>query len=51
MKNKLTDFKKEKKQLKFTRTKELVLFLIMTFIAFMGFMIVVIYLILLLNKL
>ena len=44
MKKKLTDFEKEKQQLKFIRTKELVLFLIMTCIAFFGFMIVLVYL-------
>jgi hypothetical protein len=44
MKKKLTDFEKEKKQLNFIRTKELVLFLIMTCIAFFGFMIVLVYL-------
>ena len=44
MKNKLTDFEKEKNKLKFTRTKELVLFLIMTCIAFFGFMTVLVYL-------
>lgn len=42
MKNKLTDFEKEKNKLKFTKTKELVLFLIMTFVAFVGFMIMLV---------
>ena len=45
MKKKLTDFEKEKQQLKFIRTKELALLLIMTCIAFFGFMIVLFYLI------
>jgi predicted MFS family arabinose efflux permease len=44
MKNKLTDFEKEKKQLKFIKTKELLLLIIMTCIAFFGFMIVLVYL-------
>ena len=44
MKNKLTDFEKEKNKLKFTRTKELVLFLIMTFVAFVGFIIMLFFL-------
>jgi F0F1-type ATP synthase membrane subunit c/vacuolar-type H+-ATPase subunit K len=44
MKKKLTDFEKEKKQIKFTQTRELVLFLLMTSIAFFGFIIVLIYL-------
>ena len=44
MKKKLTDFEKEKKELKFIRTKELALLLIMTCIAFFGFMTVLVYL-------
>jgi predicted MFS family arabinose efflux permease len=51
MKNKTTQYKKEKKQLKFTRTKEFILLLLMTCIAFIGFMIVLIYLSSLINKL
>jgi hypothetical protein len=49
MKKKLTEFEKEKKQLKFIQTRELVLFLLMTCIAFFGFMIVLLYLISLIN--
>jgi hypothetical protein len=49
MKKKLTEFEKEKKQLKFIQTRELVLFLLMTCIAFFGFMFVLLYLISLIN--
>jgi hypothetical protein len=38
MKNKLTDFEKEKNKLKFTKTIEFVLLLLMTCLAFVGFM-------------
>jgi hypothetical protein len=51
MKKKLTDFEKEKNKLKFIRIKELVLLLIMTSIAFLGFMIVLVYLCFIINKL
>jgi cell division septal protein FtsQ len=44
MKNKTTEYKKEKKHLKFTRTKEFILLLLMTCVAFFGFIIVIIYL-------
>ena len=50
MKNKTTEYKKEKKHLKFTRTKEFILLLLMTCVAFFGFMIVLIYVSSLLNK-
>ena len=50
MKNKTTEYKKEKKQLKFTRTKVFILLLLMTCVAFFGFMIVLIYVSSLLNK-
>jgi hypothetical protein len=49
MKKQLTDFEKEKKQLKFIQTRELVLFLLMTCIAFFGFMFILLYLISLIN--
>jgi len=42
MKNKLTDFEKEKKQLRFTRTKEFILLLLMTLVAFVGFMLMLV---------
>jgi predicted MFS family arabinose efflux permease len=48
-KNKTTEYKKEKKQLRFTKTKEFVLLLLMTCIAFFGFMIVIFYLSSLIN--
>ena len=44
MKKKLTDFEKEKNQLKFTRTKEFLLLLLMTCITFTAFMIILVYL-------
>jgi predicted MFS family arabinose efflux permease len=50
MKKELSDFEKEKKQLKFIQTRELVLFLLMTCVAFFGFMIVFIYLLSSLTK-
>jgi ABC-type lipoprotein release transport system permease subunit len=51
MKNKTTEYKKEKKHLKFTRTKEFILLLLMTCVAFFGFIIVLVYLSSLINKL
>jgi hypothetical protein len=42
MKNKLTDFEKEKNKLKFTKTIEFVLLLLMTCLAFVGFMLVLV---------
>jgi len=42
MKNKLTDFQKEKNKLRFTRTIEFVLLLLMTCIAFVGFMVMLV---------
>jgi hypothetical protein len=42
MKNKLTDFEKEKNKLKFTRTIEFVLLLLMTLVAFVGFMLMLV---------
>ena len=51
MKNKKTEYKKEKKQLKFNESKQLVLFIIMTCVAFFGLMIILVYLSSLINKL
>ena len=51
MKKKFTDFEKEKQQLKFIRTKQLVLFLLMTFISFIVFIIVLVYITFLLKNL
>lgn len=45
MKKKLNDFEKEKKQLKIDRNKQFVLLLLMTCVAFLGFIIVLFYLI------
>jgi len=42
MKNKLTDFEKEKNKLKFTRTIEFVLLLLMTLVTFVGFMLMLV---------
>lgn len=50
MKNKQDEFKKEKQQLNYIKSKQLVLFLIMTFVAFISLMTILLFLILAFKK-